>query len=125
MLERKKFGAKGYNMSYPFSIGDLVCSASVLRNYMETAPVKVLHLAIAYSYFAYFDILCYTWCDHGKPSSHAISRYSPHRKLSSVGYPGNRVTDMCRPMPLPSLPYRCRGRICVTCSGRSCTGATS
>lgn len=41
MLERKKFGAKGYNMSYPFSIGDLTCSASVLRNYMENAPVKV------------------------------------------------------------------------------------
>lgn len=41
MVERKKFGAKGYNMMYPFSIGDLVCSASVLRNYMESAPPKV------------------------------------------------------------------------------------
>ncbi|KAJ1439145.1 dynein heavy chain and region D6 of dynein motor-domain-containing protein [Ochromonadaceae sp. CCMP2298] len=41
MVERKKFGAKGYNMMYPFSIGDLVCSASVLRNYMESAPAKV------------------------------------------------------------------------------------
>eukprot|EP01038_Epipyxis_sp_PR26KG_P005405 gene5405-7492_t len=41
MVERKKFGSKGYNMMYPFSIGDLVCSAAVLRNYMESAPAKV------------------------------------------------------------------------------------
>lgn len=41
MIERKKFGAKGYNMMYPFSIGDLVCSSAVLRNYMESAPAKV------------------------------------------------------------------------------------
>jgi dynein heavy chain len=41
MVERKKFGAKGYNMMYPFSFGDLVCSAAVLRNYMEMAPAKV------------------------------------------------------------------------------------
>jgi dynein heavy chain len=41
MVERKKFGSKGYNMMYPFSIGDLVNSATVLRNYMESAPSKV------------------------------------------------------------------------------------
>lgn len=41
LVERKKFGAKGYNMMYPFSIGDLVCSVAVLRNYMESAPAKV------------------------------------------------------------------------------------
>ena len=41
MVERKKFGSKGYNMMYPFSIGDLVNSATVLRNYMESAPAKV------------------------------------------------------------------------------------
>ena len=41
MIERKKFGAKGYNMMYPFSIGDLINSATVLRNYMESAPAKV------------------------------------------------------------------------------------
>jgi dynein heavy chain len=41
MIERKKFGSKGFNMMYPFSIGDLVCSATVLRNYMESAPPKV------------------------------------------------------------------------------------
>jgi dynein heavy chain len=41
MVERKKFGTKGYNMIYPFSIGDLLCSAAVLKNYMESAPAKV------------------------------------------------------------------------------------
>ena len=41
VVERKKFGTKGYNMMYPFSLGDLVNSASVLRNYMESAPAKV------------------------------------------------------------------------------------
>eukprot|EP00605_Chrysophyceae_sp_TOSAG23-4_P001019 GSChrysophyteH1.ASY1.ANO1.1120.1 assembled CDS len=41
MVERKKFGAKGYNMMYPFAIGDLNASATVLRNYMESAPAKV------------------------------------------------------------------------------------
>ena len=41
MVERKKFGSKGYNMMYPFSVGDLTCSAAVLRNYMESAPARV------------------------------------------------------------------------------------
>ena len=41
MIERKKFGSKGYNMMYPFSIGDLICSSAVLKNYMESAPAKV------------------------------------------------------------------------------------
>jgi dynein heavy chain len=41
MLERKKFGSLGYNMMYPFAVGDLLCSAVVLRNYMENAPSKV------------------------------------------------------------------------------------
>jgi len=36
MLERKKFGPKGWNMNYAFSIGDLRDSAIVLNNYMET-----------------------------------------------------------------------------------------
>jgi dynein heavy chain len=36
MLERRKFGPKGWNMRYPFSIGDLRDSAIVLNNYMET-----------------------------------------------------------------------------------------
>jgi len=35
MLERKKFGPLGYNMSYPFSSGDLRDSAAVLYNYLE------------------------------------------------------------------------------------------
>merc|ERR1719387_1748288 len=42
MLERKKFGAMGYNMNYPFSTGDLRDSASVLYNYLEgSSAVKV------------------------------------------------------------------------------------
>ena len=35
MLERRKFGAKGWNMKYPFSVGDLRDSALVLNNYMD------------------------------------------------------------------------------------------
>eukprot|EP00920_Eleutheroschizon_duboscqi_P043021 GHVT01102391.1.p1 GENE.GHVT01102391.1~~GHVT01102391.1.p1 ORF type:complete len:1037 (+),score=104.37 GHVT01102391.1:382-3492(+) len=42
VLERKKFGAKGWNMDYPFSIGDLRDSATVLFNLLETQnPVKI------------------------------------------------------------------------------------
>jgi len=35
MTERKKFGAMGFNMMYPFSLGDLRDSAVCLNNYME------------------------------------------------------------------------------------------
>jgi len=35
MTERKKFGTIGFNMSYPFSLGDLRDSAVCLTNYME------------------------------------------------------------------------------------------
>lgn len=38
MLERRKFGPKGWNMRYPFSVGDLRDSAIVLNNYMESIP---------------------------------------------------------------------------------------
>ena len=41
MLERKKFGSKGFNMQYPFSIGDLRDSAIVLQNYLEANTGKV------------------------------------------------------------------------------------
>ncbi len=36
MLERRKFGSKGFNMIYPFSIGDLRDSAVVLQNYLDS-----------------------------------------------------------------------------------------
>ncbi|OQS01914.1 dynein heavy chain [Thraustotheca clavata] len=41
MLERKRFGAQGFNMNYPFSAGDLISSSIVLGNYMENAPTRV------------------------------------------------------------------------------------
>jgi dynein heavy chain len=37
MLERKQYGPMGYNMMYPFSIGDLRDSSVVLSNYMENS----------------------------------------------------------------------------------------
>lgn len=36
MLERRKFGPKGWNMKYPFNAGDLRDSSIVLNNYMES-----------------------------------------------------------------------------------------
>ena len=36
MLERRKFGSKGFNSQYPFNIGDLRDSAIVLSNYLES-----------------------------------------------------------------------------------------
>jgi dynein heavy chain len=41
LVERKKFGAKGYNMMYPFALGDLRDSAVCLVNYMENAGSKI------------------------------------------------------------------------------------
>lgn len=42
MVERKKFGASGWNMVYHFSSGDLRDSASVLYNYLEgSTQVKI------------------------------------------------------------------------------------
>lgn len=36
MLERRKFGSKGFNQKYPFNIGDLRDSAIVLQNYLDS-----------------------------------------------------------------------------------------
>lgn len=36
MIERRRFGPKGWNMMYPFSIGDLRDSYLVLNKYMES-----------------------------------------------------------------------------------------
>ncbi|GMH57655.1 hypothetical protein TL16_g02438 [Triparma laevis f. inornata] len=41
VVERKKFGGIGYNMMYPFALGDLRDSAKCLNNYMENAPTKI------------------------------------------------------------------------------------
>lgn len=35
MIERRKFGSKGFNQKYPFNIGDLRDSAIVLQNYLD------------------------------------------------------------------------------------------
>ena len=35
VAERRKFGAQGWNKSYPFNTGDLVISSNVLYNYLE------------------------------------------------------------------------------------------
>lgn len=35
MSERRKFGPKGWNMKYPFNMGDLRDSAIILNNYLE------------------------------------------------------------------------------------------
>eukprot|EP00753_Platysulcus_tardus_P011842 PLAT3317.22.p1 GENE.PLAT3317.22~~PLAT3317.22.p1 ORF type:complete len:2183 (+),score=1467.98 PLAT3317.22:1402-7950(+) len=41
MIERKRFGAKGFNMRYPFNSGDLKSSKIVMSNYMESAGARV------------------------------------------------------------------------------------
>jgi len=40
MIERKKFGAKGWNQVYSFNMGDLRDSALVLNNYLEANQVS-------------------------------------------------------------------------------------
>ncbi|XP_076625371.1 dynein beta chain, ciliary [Colletes latitarsis] len=40
LAERRKFGAQGWNRSYPFNFGDLTISVSVLYNYLENS-IKV------------------------------------------------------------------------------------
>ncbi|XP_070518395.1 dynein beta chain, ciliary [Cardiocondyla obscurior] len=40
VAERRKFGAQGWNRSYPFNVGDLTISVSVLLNYLESS-IKV------------------------------------------------------------------------------------
>ncbi|KAH0560560.1 hypothetical protein KQX54_005896 [Cotesia glomerata] len=38
VAERRKFGAQGWNKIYPFNVGDLNISVSVLYNYLEASP---------------------------------------------------------------------------------------
>ena len=74
MIERKKFGSKGFNMMYPFSLGDLRDSAVCLNNYMENAGSKIPWEDLRYIFgqIMYgghivndFDrLLCVTYLDH-------------------------------------------------------------
>jgi dynein heavy chain len=74
MIERKKFGPKGFNMMYPFSLGDLRDSATCLINYMENAGSKLPWEDLRYIFgqIMYgghivndFDrLLCVTYLDH-------------------------------------------------------------
>jgi dynein heavy chain len=75
MLERKQYGPMGYNMMYPFSIGDLRDSAVVLSNYMENsgggkipwADLKYIFGEIMYGGHIVNDfdrLLCNTYLDY-------------------------------------------------------------
>jgi len=41
MVERIKFGPQGWNMKYPFNVGDLNCCQMILFNYLESAGTSV------------------------------------------------------------------------------------
>ena len=74
MIERKKFGSKGFNMMYPFSLGDLHSSWVCLNNYMENAGSKIpwedlryIFGQIMYGGHIVNDLdrqLCVTYLDH-------------------------------------------------------------
>jgi len=38
IVERRKFGAQGWNRVYPFNLGDLSVCGQVLRNYLDEQP---------------------------------------------------------------------------------------
>ena len=74
MLERKQYGPMGYNMMYPFSIGDLRDSTLILTNYQESlqggkipwADLKYLFGEIMYGGHIVNDFdrkLCATYLD--------------------------------------------------------------
>ena len=74
MIERKKFGPKGFNMMYPFATGDLRDSVVCLQNYMENTSGKIPWEDLRYIFgqIMYgghivndFDrILCVAYLDH-------------------------------------------------------------
>ena len=45
VVERRKFGAQGWNRSYPYNTGDLTISVNVLYNYLENNNKVHTHLS--------------------------------------------------------------------------------
>lgn len=59
MMERKLYGPMGFNMMYPFSIGDLRDSAVCLTNYMENSGGgKIPWQDLKY---IFGEIMCVLW----------------------------------------------------------------
>ena len=48
VAERRKFGAQGWNRSYPFNNGDLTISVNVLYNYLEANNKVQRSLSVAH-----------------------------------------------------------------------------
>lgn len=48
VAERHKFGAQGWNHSYPFNTGDLTISVNVLYNYLEASAKVREWLSVAF-----------------------------------------------------------------------------
>lgn len=72
MMERKLYGPMGFNMMYPFSIGDLRDSAVCLTNYMENSgggkipwqDLKYIFgeiMCVVWLLMALLDLLCTTF----------------------------------------------------------------
>lgn len=56
VAERRKFGPQGWNRNYPFNVGDLTISVSVLYNYLESNS-RVLDSVILCLLFKYYKWL--------------------------------------------------------------------
>eukprot|EP00904_Undaria_pinnatifida_P003150 jgi/Undpi1/12836/HiC_scaffold_7.g02503.m1 len=88
MLERRKFGPKGFNMMYPFSSSDLTCSVAVLKNYMENAPQVVRD--------AKFDLEAIAVaCDNDLGPYENILMQECERMNLLVGEIVRTLTDLC------------------------------
>ena len=63
MMERKLYGPMGFNMMYPFSIGDLRDSAVCLTNYMENSGGgKIPWQDLKYIFGEIMYVVAPGWC---------------------------------------------------------------